>query len=166
MEKSKEVLEVANKENIKDCDIEFPDVEELENKSKEELVGMVMRMETTLEMTFSGPLPHPKILEGYEKILPGSAERIFAMAEKQSDHRQDLEKEVVKSNTIDSKLGIGSAFVIGLTGVIGGIIVILNGAALAGTFITGGSLAAIVTSFVYGTRSERAERVEKSKEME
>ncbi len=30
---------------------------------------------------FLGPLPHPNILEGYEKLLPGTADRIISMAE-------------------------------------------------------------------------------------
>jgi hypothetical protein len=30
----------------------------------------------------SGPIPHPAILQGYEDILPGSAERLFKVFEK------------------------------------------------------------------------------------
>ncbi len=36
----------------------------------------------------TAPLPHPSELAGYEDILPGAAERIFAMAESQAAHRQ------------------------------------------------------------------------------
>lgn len=39
----------------------------------------------------SGPLPAPETLEGYEEVLPGAAERILRMAEKQQDGRLDLE---------------------------------------------------------------------------
>jgi len=39
----------------------------------------------------SGPLPAPETLEGYEEILPGAAERILRMAEKQQDGRLALE---------------------------------------------------------------------------
>ena len=51
-----------------------------------------------------------------------------------------------------------------MTGTLGGIYAIVQGAVVAGTFITGASLASIVTSFIYGTRSERAERTEKSRD--
>lgn len=37
---------------------------------------------------FSGPLPPPQVLAQYESILPGSANRILSMAEKQSEHRR------------------------------------------------------------------------------
>ena len=33
--------------------------------------------------SFSGPLPHPQYYEGYEKVLPGSANRILTMTESQ-----------------------------------------------------------------------------------
>ena len=39
----------------------------------------------------SGPIPSPQILQQYNNIVPGAAERIIRMAEKQSDHRMALE---------------------------------------------------------------------------
>ena len=45
--------------------------------------------------SFSGPLPHPEILERYNSAVPGGAERIIAMAEKQSDHRMRLESSAL-----------------------------------------------------------------------
>ena len=44
------------------------------------------------QSSFSGPLPPPQILEKYESIVPGSADRIIGMAEKQSEHRRSIEK--------------------------------------------------------------------------
>lgn len=45
---------------------------------------------------FSGPLPAPEILQGYENILTGSAERIIKMTENQAHHRQNCEKKLLK----------------------------------------------------------------------
>ena len=36
---------------------------------------------------FEGPLPHPDILQKYEQIIPGIAERIVQMAEREQDIR-------------------------------------------------------------------------------
>ncbi len=36
---------------------------------------------------FQGPLPHPGTLRDYETIVPGSGERIIAMAEKEQNAR-------------------------------------------------------------------------------
>jgi len=32
-------------------------------------------------MEFSGPIPPPAVMDGYEKVLPGAAERILKMEE-------------------------------------------------------------------------------------
>ncbi len=44
---------------------------------------------------FSGPLPHPKHLVGYEQISPGAADRIIAMAERQQTHHIEMDKKIV-----------------------------------------------------------------------
>ena len=41
----------------------------------------------------SGPLPPPEMLAQYEEILPGAAERILSMAERQAEHRQKMEQD-------------------------------------------------------------------------
>lgn len=51
---------------------------------------------------FSGPLPAPEDIAKYEKTLPGSAERILSMAEKQQEHRMESERKI-----IDYKTGVG-----------------------------------------------------------
>lgn len=42
-----------------------------------------------MAQAYSGPLPVPQHFEQYEKILPGSADRILAMAEKEQQYRID-----------------------------------------------------------------------------
>lgn len=118
----------------------------------------------TMSYQHSGPIPDPMTLERYEQILPGAAERILAMAEKQSDHRQSLESIVIKSGSRDSLLGVISAFVIGMTITICGTIVILNGHLWPGTIIGSVGTAGLVGVFIYGTRSARKEREEKNKQ--
>ncbi len=36
----------------------------------------------------SGPLPHPELYGGYERVLPGSANRIMGMAEEEGRQRR------------------------------------------------------------------------------
>ncbi|RKZ31871.1 hypothetical protein DRQ36_00575 [bacterium] len=64
--------------------------------------------------SYSGPIPHPDILAHYDEIYQGAAKIIIDRAEKQLDHRVDMEKSVVKSNILNEKLGIISAFLIAL----------------------------------------------------
>lgn len=46
----------------------------------------------------AGPLPTPAILEGYNKILPGAAERIMVMAENEAAHRQAVDMQALQSD--------------------------------------------------------------------
>ena len=41
---------------------------------------------------YSGIIPHPNIVEGYEKICPGAADRILAMTENELKNKQELER--------------------------------------------------------------------------
>ena len=54
------------------------------------------RLAITAE-SYSGPLPHPDHLRHFEATLPGAADRIIKMAEKQSAHRREMEALTVKS---------------------------------------------------------------------
>jgi len=82
----------------------------------------------------SAPLPLPAELERYEHILPGAAERIFKVFENQSKHRQELEKKVVDSECLNSKLGIICALSIALVTIIGAIICVMSGHELGGGY--------------------------------
>lgn len=57
------------------------------------------------ELTYSSPFPPPSVLGEYDLILPGLAERIVAMAERQAAHRQGLEQQVISSNVVREKAG-------------------------------------------------------------
>ena len=48
--------------------------------------------------SWQGPLPPPEALVRFNDAFPGCAERIVAMAENQSNHRQRLEDKVVSGN--------------------------------------------------------------------
>lgn len=57
------------------------------------------------EERFSGPIAHPNHLRAYEEIVPGSAERIIAMAEKGMEHNQKMDAEFLQANVNDTKMG-------------------------------------------------------------
>ncbi len=115
----------------------------------------------TFEASFSGPMPPPHILEQYDKIVPGAAERIISLAEKQSDHRRGLENRVINSDIQNSRLGLIFAFVIGVIGVGGGIFAAILGNQGIGTLISVLSLGSLVTTFIYGSKSRKDERSER-----
>jgi uncharacterized membrane protein len=56
-----------------------------------------------------GPLPSPEEFGGYDQVLPGAAERILSMAEKEQKHRHDLESQETEQAIAVSKSEIGLA---------------------------------------------------------
>lgn len=62
---------------------------------------------TSVTHEFSGPLPTPEDLARYEISMPGAAERIFAYAEKEQQHRHDIEASSVQ--TEKEKLNLAKA---------------------------------------------------------
>jgi uncharacterized membrane protein len=114
-----------------------------------------------MEVRHEGPLPHPKLFQEYDAVLPGAAERILSMAEKQASHRQNLELTVVKAGSRDSLIGLIFGFILGLFTVGGGIYCIIKGQSTGGTILSGAGLVTLVGVFVYGSRQQRSERQSK-----
>src|SRR4051812_38825698 len=101
--------------------------------------------------SFSGPLPPPAVLAQYEKISSGSAEKMINLSIDQARHRMDLENKVVASDIRDSKIGLILAFGIGMAGFVACIFLAKLGYGTASSIIGGGTLIALVGSFIYGS---------------
>lgn len=57
------------------------------------------------EERYSGPIAHPRHMQEYEAILPGSADRIIAMAERSLQHQIDMQREALAADVADQKAG-------------------------------------------------------------
>jgi uncharacterized membrane protein len=99
---------------------------------KRAAVLAILHQEVT---SFRGPLPPPEALKQYDETIPGAAERILAMAEKQQEHRSKLEKMIVEERIHQSANGQIFGFILAL--VFGGI---SFGVALIGYPILAGTL--------------------------
>jgi hypothetical protein len=97
---------------------------------------------------FSGPLPHPNILEKYNQILPGAAERIMVTFEKQTIHRHKIENIIIWSDSIKSLAGIAFAFVIAMATILGGIYTALEAHPFLGGSLSFTGLSLIVGIFI------------------
>jgi uncharacterized membrane protein len=111
----------------------------------------------TLTESFAGPLPPPKILEQYNVAVPGGAERILVMAEKQAVHRQTLERIALTSNGRRETLGQICGVVVSLAAIAGGVILIMYDKSAAGLTAILTPLAGLVFTFIYGKRIQRSE---------
>ena len=106
-------------------------------------------------------IPHPAFLAQYEALLPGATDRIFTVVEKQSAHRQSLEKEILRNSLEDSSKGLWLGFFIGIAGLtIVGICAFLNQPFLGGIIATL-DLGTLAGTFIYGSRKQ-SEKKEKN----
>lgn len=121
----------------------------LQNNSTE-----LERKVMTVAASFSGPLPPPHILEGYEKIQSGAADRIIKMAEQQASHRQELEKSVIKSNIKNEHIGMWLAFTLTAGLMIFGGYLIMNDKDTIGYFAIFGPVVFHAANYIYNKKRE------------
>jgi uncharacterized membrane protein len=114
------------------------------------------------QASFSGPLPHPDILRGYDQVVPGAAERILVMAEEQARHRQSLERTVIEGGSRRANLGLWLGFILSIVVLALSAALIVNGYEVAGTVIGSIDLVSLATVFVVGRIDQRKERIEKA----
>jgi uncharacterized membrane protein len=112
---------------------------------------------------YSGPIPPPELLREYEELCPGTAEQFIGAFVRQVDHRINLETRYLKSDRRRSWGGLAAGFVVAMTALIGGIWLVYLGHDAAGAAIGTTGLGGLVGTFIYGTRSQRTERIEKAK---
>ncbi len=122
--------------------------------------------------SFSGPMPPPSLLQGYEQVCPGAAERILRMAEEQHRHSIDMDRQTagviadgMRCEHIESRMGLIFGFVIALAFIAVGVFVIYGGYPWPGALLSGGGISVpIIGMFVRGHRqnsdSESAGEIE------
>lgn len=114
---------------------------------------------------FSGPLPPAEMLRQYEDLLPGAADRLFTLAEKQSEHRQSLERRITASDIVRSYLGMACALAIALVGMYVARDIVLSGHQITGALFGFGALAALVGVFLKAS-SDRKEMIAETRKQE
>ena len=77
------------------------------------------------------------------------------MAENQSKHRIEMEKEVICSQQKQSAAGQWMGFIISLVGIIGGFVAIFNDHPIIGTIFAGGTLTSLVSLFILGKKQQQ-----------
>ena len=101
---------------------------------------------------FSGPIPPPKILNQYEGVHEGLANRIVSMAEKEQNHRHGIETLAVKGEINKDKRGQTYAIIASLSIIIGSMILIYLGHDKSGSFLVGSTLTGLAYIFITGRK--------------
>lgn len=132
-------------------------LEKLPPEERNTLIGNVCTVST-----FSGPIPHPDLLKGYEDIAKGSAGRIISMAEKQQEHRMMLERKLQQTESRDSLAGILCATIISIGCLVAGVAVALKSPGVSGKFLGGlfglSGIGSVMVTMIRDTRTQAKEK--------
>ncbi len=104
--------------------------------------------------SFSGPLPPPSLFGGYERALPGSAERILRMAEKEQAHRIDWETKALAGDIRQDQYGQWFGLVIAVLCIGGAVYLAMNGQTTVAGILAGTSALGLAGRFIQGKRDE------------
>jgi uncharacterized membrane protein len=128
-----------------------------------------------MQAEFRGPLPPPDVLQRYEEIHPGTAERVLQQFERETQHRHAIEQKLVdgqleiqRAEIPAFRLGQVFAFIIAIVGLLAAAYCVSTvpaaGHAWAGASIAGISLATLTGLFIYGRKAKAAEEAEEQKQ--
>ena len=137
------------------------------------IVGPPPEIVSLQAVAWSAPLPAPADFQRYEEILPGAANRILEILERQQAHQHsrermaleqagiilDIERKAAASDSRRAYLGIASGLAITLLTIGGSIYLIDNGHDWAGLTLAGINLTGLAGVFVYGARNRLGRRV-------
>lgn len=112
------------------------------------------------QSSWAGPLPHPRDLSAYDKVVPGSAREIFDAWHRERDHRHDQDRRDLGWSIFESIFGKLVAFVFLVIMISISAYCALNGAELFAVALAGGTVASTIWAFVAQNRSERENSVE------
>lgn len=107
---------------------------------------------------YSGTVSHPSIVGRWERIMPGSADRILGLSEKHQEHRLEMESKTLDVFIKREQLGMWFYFIIALVMIVGGIVIILSGYSTVGLVALAAPVATVAGSFLYSHRSARQDR--------
>jgi uncharacterized membrane protein len=118
---------------------------------------------TIIEASFrTGPIPDPITLEQYNRILPGAANRIVSMVEKEQEHRHRMQEKLIDAQVNDTKqerderrLGQTFGLSIGVVSIVAGSITAILASPIAGGFIGSAGVVGLVSVFVLGRREQQ-----------
>lgn len=103
----------------------------------------------------SRPIPSPEELEHYEKIHEGFADRIVTMAEREQNHRHDIEDSGLKAVVAAEKRGQIFTFIISLSVIVGGVSLASMGHPAWGIGLLLPALAALAYTLMTGRRHKQ-----------
>ena len=124
----------------------------------EHLPGVTAAVVTQSVSISVGPLPPPEAFRSYDETLPGAADRVLKMTEKQQSHRHAQERREMGLKENEFKIltrGQWMGFVFGILSLIGAVILMMVGRPLEGVAAMLIPVATIIGFFTMRKRIRR-----------
>lgn len=128
----------------------------IKSKEDQEIIAQVKKMPisdqqkndliATMEM-YSGPIPHPKILAGYEALDPGAAEKIINNGIEESVHRRKLETARQRRRGRLAWASMVALVIVCILFIIGSFFLIMNDHTIIGSIFGGSSFVVLIACF-------------------
>ncbi len=122
-----------------------------------------LQIALSVKRSWTAPFPPPDILKGYNDAVPNGADRILKMAENQSEHRMNLENNVINRELNQSGKGQNYGLIIALSFLAGSIFLIYTGHEISGAVLATIDLVALVSVFVFGKWQQKKDLGKKDK---
>jgi uncharacterized membrane protein len=103
---------------------------------------------------YQGIIPQSSEFKEYEHTLPGAADRILSLAEKQNRHRQKLELKAINTGVFQSVAGTLIGFAVSISCIVASVILALNGRETTASIIGGTTVIGLATTFVLGQKPQ------------
>ena len=145
-----ELDKISSEKDLVDSEVIIQEIDSLSEEERNKVLSSV-----TQEYTYSGILPHPMLLKQFDEVLPGTAERIITMTEKEGEHRRIIEKQIVDSEFKIQNQGIKLGFLIALVGILGSIFLAFYDKTIASTILGGSTLVSLVSVFIKGINTKK-----------
>lgn len=125
-----------------------PESEKLPSAEIRECPPDSIRTAVVESAAFSGPQLPPTTYRGYDEVLPGSAERILRMAEKEQNHRIGWEGEAMHRASQHGHLGLWFGFLIAVFALVTSASLAMNGHDLVAGVIGCSGIAGAAAGFI------------------
>jgi uncharacterized membrane protein len=104
----------------------------------------------TVQSAWSGPLPPPEALDRFNRVVPGSAERIIVEWEEEARHRRLYERRALMLRMVERIGGRLLAFIFAMLALGVAAYSISMGQPWPAAVIGGGTIASVVAALIYG----------------
>lgn len=108
------------------------------------------RVQSIVLQRFQGPVPPPSLLREYESLVPGLANRLVELTEKEQAHRHQREDKYLKGSYSISSRGQWMAFVIVLVIIATAVFFGVRGDTTLAAILIGIDMVAICSVFIAG----------------